>query len=360
VPGGPVGISLLTLVPGVVGGTETYARGLVRALALTGELAYRVFLPRIARDAAGGLDAVVADGYAASDSTPGRIAAMSRAALLPGPLRRELGFAGLGLVHYPLTIALPRAERRGPPSVVTSHDLIHHVFPRLVPPHERAYRRLAYEGSIKRADLVIAVSRHLAELLSERLGVPERRIRVVYPGVDGGRFSPADRPREPFLLYPANAWPHKNHARLLRAFELVRAERPEVRLALAGQGHGRRHVPEGVDVLGHVSHERLAELYRRAAALVFPSLHEAFPQPPLEAMASGCPVACSAAGGLPEVCGDAARYFDPTSVEEMAQAILDVLADRGELAARGLERARLFTWDAAARAQDAAYRELLA
>jgi glycosyltransferase involved in cell wall biosynthesis len=360
VPGGPVGISLLTLVPGVVGGTETYARGLLAALGRVGELEYRVFLPRLAPDAADGLPGVVARGYPASSTTPGRIAAMSRAALAPGPLRAELGFDRLGLVHYPLTVVLPRPERGRAPTVVTSHDLVHHVLPGLVPLHERAYRAVAYERSLRRADLVVAVSHHLAGMLAEHLRIPERRVRVVYPGVDHERFAPSGRDREPLLVYPANGWPHKNHERLLRAFELVRRERPDVRLALAGRGHERRPVPAGVDVLGHLPHARLADLYRRAAALVFPSLHEAFPQPPLEAMACGCPVVCSRAGGLPEVCGDAARYVDPTSVDDLAGAILDVLADPGDLAARGLERARLFTWEASARAQDAVYRELLA
>ncbi len=92
--------------------------------------------------------------------------------------------------------------------------------------------------------------------------------------------------------------------------------------------------------------------------MVFPSLYEGFGQPPLEAMACGCPVACSNAASLPEVCGDAARTFDPTSPEEIAAAVLDALAHPDALVARGLERARLFTWDECARRHDAVYREL--
>ena len=99
---------------------------------------------------------------------------------------------------------------------------------------------------------------------------------------------------------------------------------------------------------------------RRAAALVFPSLYEGFGAPPLEAMACGCPVACSTAGSLPEVVGDAARMFDPASVDDMAAAIADVLDRPAEWAARGLQRAAAFTWDASAQAHEAVYRELLA
>ena len=84
-------------------------------------------------------------------------------------------------------------------------------------------------------------------------------------------------------------------------------------------------LPDGVTSLGRVSDERLVELYRSAAALVFPSLYEGFGLPPLEAMACGCPVAVSRVAALPEVCGDAAVYFDPTSVETIAQGIVEVL-----------------------------------
>ena len=102
------------------------------------------------------------------------------------------------------------------------------------------------------------------------------------------------------------------------------------------------------------------KLYRSAAAVVFPSLYEGFGQPPLEAMACGCPVACSNAASLPEVVGDAARLFDPTSTEEMVAAVEEVLANSEDWRARGLERAAAFTWEAAAQAHDAVYAELAA
>ena len=178
-------------------------------------------------------------------------------------------------------------------------------------------------------------------------------------GIDHERFHPDGRAREPFLLYPANPWPHKNHARLFEAFARVRAGRPELRLVLTGYGHSA-HVPAGVEVRGHVSLDELAELYRSAASLVFPSLYEGFGLPPLEAMASGCPVAVSNAGSLPEVCGDAARTFDPTSVEELAAAIEEVLDHPAVWVERGLERARAFDWETCARRHEAVYRELAA
>ena len=138
----------------------------------------------------------------------------------------------------------------------------------------------------------------------------------------------------------------------------MRRERPELRLVLTGGGHAGA-VPEGVEARGAVSMEELVGLYRRAAMLVFPSLYEGFGQPPLEAMACGCPVACSDVASLPEVVGDAARLFDPNEPEAIAAAVLDVLAAPEEWSARGLERAKLFSWEATARAHEAVYRELL-
>jgi len=111
-------------------------------------------------------------------------------------------------------------------------------------------------------------------------------------------------------------------------------------------------------VLGHVSDDDLVDLYRRAAALVFPSLYEGFGQPTLEAMACGCPVACSTAGALPEVVGAAARLFDPHDPDAIASAVRDVLAAPDLWARSGIARAARFSWDETARAHDAVYREL--
>jgi glycosyltransferase involved in cell wall biosynthesis len=127
---------------------------------------------------------------------------------------------------------------------------------------------------------------------------------------------------------------------------------------LTGTGHDGGALPEGVGSEGHVPTERLAELYRTAAALVFPSLYEGFGQPPLEAMASGCPVAASDLPALREVCGTAARLFDPTSAEEIAQTVDEVLESAGDQVEQGLERAAAFTWEESARRHEQVYREL--
>jgi glycosyltransferase involved in cell wall biosynthesis len=348
-----VGIALLTLVPGELGGSETYARELLRGLARAGELEYRVLLPPAAPDASGGLPSEVAREYRLARTVPRRLAAMTLATARPAALRRRL--AAADVVHYPLTLRIPTVSA---PSVVTLLDLQHLDLPSLFPRRERAFRAVAWHRSVRGAARVITISAFVRDRAVARLGLDPDRVRAIHLGVDHERFTPVEAPREQFLLYPARRWPHKNHDRLFEAFALLRRERPELRLVLTGGGHDASPAPAGVEVRGLVSEDELVELYRRAAALVFPSLYEGFGQPVLEAMACGCPVACSNVASLPEVVGDAARLFDPRDPEAIADGVREVLAAPDEWSRRGLERAQLFSWDATARAHDAVYREL--
>jgi glycosyltransferase involved in cell wall biosynthesis len=349
---GVVGISLLTLVPGVVGGSETYARELCRALARVGELDYRVFLPTIAPDAADGLPAEVVSRYRAGRTMPARVRAMAGAAVLGRPLRRELRLERLDAVHFPLSVMLPLVS--SPPAASTILDLQHEFLPQNFGRAELEYRRRLYGLTARRSRVVIAISEHARSTLIERLGLEPERVRTIHLGVDVERFRPAPGvAREPFLLYPANRWPHKNHERLFEAFAALRAEQPELRLVLTGTGHA--NVPDGVDARGRVSPEALVDLYRRAHAVVFASLYEGFGQPVLEALACACPVACSDLPPLREVAGDAAVYFDPNDAASIAHATRGAIARGG---ASGAARAAQFTWDECARKHDAVYREL--
>ncbi len=347
-----VGVSLLTLVPGISGGSETYARELVRALGRVGTNTYRVFLPTIAADV-DGLPSEVVREYGASRSTAGRLIAMARASVSGGRIRDRL--TDVDALHFPLTVMVPRVKN--PPAATTVLDVQHEVLPEFFSRAELAYRRAVYGWSIRRSRLVITISRHAARTIVERLGIPEDKVRAIHLGLDHEVFFPRDEPRGEFLLYPARAWQHKNHARLFQAFAELRRIHPRLELVLTAY---EGPVPEGVRSLGHVSRDELVRLYRTAAALVFPSLYEGFGQPPLEAMACGCPVACANVASLPEVVGDAARLFDPTSTEELVSAVEDVLADPDRWRSRGLAHAARFTWEATARAHDEIYAELAA
>jgi len=348
-----VGLALLTLVPGELGGSETYVRELLRALADVGELDYRVLLPPAAAGLETGLPSEVATEYRPARTPRERLVAMTAAAVRPAPLRVRLRQAAV--VHYPLTIRLPSVEA---PTVVTLHDVQHLDLPHLFGRAERAFRSVAWHRSVRSADRVVVPSGFVRDRAVRKLGLDRARVEVIHSGVDHARFRPGPAEREPFLLYPARRWPHKNHRRLFEAFRRLRAERPELRLVLTGD-ESPAGTPDGVDALGLVSPEGLVDLYDRASALVFPSLYEGFGQPPLEAMACGCPVACSNAGALPEVVGDAARLFDPHDPGAIATAVRDVLDAPEEWRLRGLERAASFSWEASARAHEQVYRSLL-
>ena len=231
-----VAMPMLTLVPGISGGSETYARELCGALARVGRHEYETLVPTLAPDAGGGLPTVVATGYRASTTTPGRLRAMAAATLRPGGMRERLEDADV--VHYPLTVPVPPVER---PTVLTLLDVQHLDLPHLFPRGERLFRRLAYDRGARRADRVVVISEWVRERVIDRLGLDPDRVHAIHLGVDHERFAPDPGvAREPFLLYPARPWAHKNHARLLQAFALVRAGRPELRLVLTGVGHDPR------------------------------------------------------------------------------------------------------------------------
>lgn len=168
-----VGLSLLTLVPGLVGGSETYARELTRALARVGGLEYRVFAPTIAPDAGDGLPTTVVPEYRARRTTPGRVAAMARAALAPRRLRHALKLASLDAIHFPLSVMLPPVD--APPAATTVLDVQHEVFPEFFSRAELAYRRRVYGWTVRKSRIVITISEHEREALVDRLGRALRR-----------------------------------------------------------------------------------------------------------------------------------------------------------------------------------------
>jgi glycosyltransferase involved in cell wall biosynthesis len=348
-----VGISLLTLAPGDLGGSETYARQLVKALASVGQLDYAVFVPARAKDAAGGLPAIEVREPPVARRGPARIAAMALSTVRSRKVRTRLDT--VDVVHYALTVPLPRTKV---PTVVTLHDVQHRDLPEFFGPARRSFRRVAYDRATRAADAVVVTTAFVRDRALELLELDPTRVHVIPHAINHTLYRRGQDEREAFLLYPARAWPHKNHAKLFEAFALLRAHSPELRLVLTGGGLERLgQLPAGVERWGIVPPTELASLYRRAACLVFPSLYEGFGLPPLEAMACGCPVAASNVAAIPEVCGDAAVLFDPNDAQSICDAVLEADSRSEELREKGFARAAEFTWDTSARAHEDVYRE---
>jgi glycosyltransferase involved in cell wall biosynthesis len=217
---------------------------------------------------------------------------------------------------------------------------------------------------------VLAVSEHTKHEVVGLLGVPPERV-VVTPNAARAHFRPPDaatlaqfRARkelpEQFVLYVGTLEPRKNLTTLLDAYsQVVRSSNAPL---IVGGGKGWLYdavferlealgLRDRVHFVGYLDEEDLPLWYAAATVFVFPSLYEGFGMPPLEAMACGTPVVTSNTTSLPEVVGDAGLMVSPRDAEALAEALLRLLRDadlRAELRARGLQRARTFSWRASA------------
>ena len=255
------------------------------------------------------------------------------------------------------------AQRNGL-RTTTVYDLspLHH--PEWVAPLTRRMHGRKYENAAKTCDLIFAISEYTAADVAERLSFPRERIPIAYPGVDEC-YTPEGPKAEraaPYVLAVATLEPRKNLSTLVAAHALVRKQRPELELVIAGapvQWAEQELVGDGVTALGFVPDEQLPELYRGAGAFAYPSLFEGFGIPVVEAMACGTPVVASAHESLDESCGDAAVRADPTSAEAIAEGIERALSERERLVPLGLEHAKRFTWRACGEAHLHGFRTTL-
>ena len=368
-----VGLSLLTLFPGRAGGAETYVRGLLGAFAagegpeLSTLLTSRHSGPSVNELVGERVSVVPVDSYRPGNSRLTRLLAMQTARLNNGRIAGDVP-TGLDLIHYPVTVPIPKVK--GLPSVVSLLDVQHHDLPAMFSPAERAFRRWGYDNAARQANQVITITQFSADRITKLLGIAADRVHAIHLGIDHDLFTPngpaatvAGLP-DRYLYYPANAWPHKNHWRLIEAFS--RVDDPELGLVLTGANRDAlelRADDARVHHLGHIAETEVASLYRGAEALIFPSLYEGFGLPPLEAMACGCPVGASNVGAVAEVCGDAALLFDPEDVDAIVDAMTRLTTDeslRAELTAAGTERAAEFTWQKTAQKHLEVYQQALA
>ncbi len=243
------------------------------------------------------------------------------------------------------------------------HDFIPYVFP---DDSELKGTRKIFENYKKY--LSKAPRRYIADSQSTKKDAAEfwqirkQDVDVVHLGSFVKLKSPRTHFNNKKVLIVSDVSPHKNHFRLLQAFEMVHQKHPDAELTIVGNigEHVRarfnstleevtnRNPGIPISLCGHLTDDEIVALYRDAAVFVYPSLYEGFGLPVLEAMAQGCPVITSNVSSLPEVVGDAAVLIDPLNTTELAQAMIKVLTDdelKREMSIKGINRAKLFSWE---------------
>jgi glycosyltransferase involved in cell wall biosynthesis len=268
------------------------------------------------------------------------------------------------------------------PAVLTVHDLIFRIFPRYHKLQNYLFLNLAVPLFCRRAQAIIAVSQRTKQDLVRYYGLAPDKVTVIYEAA-APRFVPQPpsvvelvRTRyglpERYLITVCAIEPRKNHAGFLRAFEQLSRDDAGLHWVIVGRKGwlyedffaALEQSPARKQVIlpGYIEDEDLAAVYAGALASVFPSFGEGFGLPPLEAMSCGTPVASSNAFSLPEVCSDAAHYFDPHEPQQMVETLRPILADpelRAQMRQRGLAQAALFSWEKAADQTWTLYQTLL-
>jgi glycosyltransferase involved in cell wall biosynthesis len=273
------------------------------------------------------------------------------------------------------------------PAVVVVHDITFKVHPEWFAKDRRFLFDDLFWRKVKRTERIVTVSEYSKQDIIEILGVEPSRISVIHGAADEFFRPVRDEKRlaavrekyglAPGFLFTVGAiHTRRNLERLIEAVsEASRSLREELELLIVGSpatftppvdiwGTARRcGMEDRVTHLRYVSEEDLLLLYNACALFVYPSLYEGFGLPVIEAMACGMPVACSNVTSLPEVAGDAASFFDPLNVEEMAGAVAGIIADvelREELGRAGLRRSSSFTWRKTAEKMHAVFHEIIA
>jgi glycosyltransferase involved in cell wall biosynthesis len=327
-------------------GDETYVRNLLRELAGQADLRLAAVTRR---------PDLVPEGIEPVEMRA-RSQALRMAVLLPRLLRR----LGADLVHAQYALPL----RASCPAVVTVHDLSFAREPELMSFKDRLIFRRIVPRAVRRAARVLTVSERTKRDLVELYALPRDKIVVTPNGVDPA-FHPSSNVGRDNTSYKLLQGPYALAVGAIQArknplLALDSAAAADLPLVVAGPTKDTALADElrvrGAHVLGYVETERLAELYRGAACLVQASRYEGFGLPVLEAMASGTPVVAVREPALEEVAGDAAVVVDPS---ELADGIRRAVRERDRLVESGLERARAFTWRAAAERTLAVYREIL-
>jgi len=376
-----VGINLLWMIPGVVGGSETYTTRLLHGLSeRDSDIEYTLFaLPQF--------EAAHKELASQFEISYAPLTGQWKSFRVAGEnswLARQARRRGIDLVHHAGgVIPVVRSSR----PVLTIHDLQYLFYPEYFTWSKLRYLSTMMPRSAENARLILTPSEFTRRTVIERLNIDPSIVRAVPHGI-----SPREDPVEhsdvrerfdipgPFFLYPAATYPHKNHLTLLDAFARLRKVRPHVYLVLTGAAAHKEWViakqmgekiraeiarlglESNVRQLGYVASRDLDALYQEAVAMTMVSRFEGFGAPVLEAMGRGCPVIGANATAIPEVIDDAGILCSPDNPEEWCEAMSALIEDqerRTQLAKAGHERAGEFTWSRSADILEDSYRTVM-
>jgi glycosyltransferase involved in cell wall biosynthesis len=279
-------------------------------------------------------------------------------------LPRKVNMGHIDLLHVPSNIIPIQPPC---PTVVSILDTIIMQSPQLFPLWQRLYSRYFLPLSAKNAAAIITISEHSKKDIVKRLQVAPSKVTVTYLGAAPIFSLVSDQERKrvrqnycknPFILTVGTLEPRKNLLRLIQSisilhnrglkYDLIHVGSPGWMFDSIQQEVERLGLTNSVHFLGRIPVEDLAALYNSALVMVYPSLYEGFGLPLVEAMACGCPVISSNVSSIPEVVGDAGILIDPNNVNELADAMEELLVNRDlaiDLREKGLQRVKLFSWE---------------
>lgn len=255
--------------------------------------------------------------------------------------------------YYDSTRSL--AEKIKAPVVLTVYDLIHERFPAQMDRHGKQVK--LKQAALKRADAIICISESTKNDLLRYYSIPDERISVIYPGCDFKVRTdpPKINSARPFILFVGERGSYKNFDRFAQAFSTIHLRNPDLSVRCIGgadftTAEQKMLASFGVEKKftweGYLPDEEMQSVYSQAVATIYPSLYEGFGIPILEAMSCGTAVLTSDRASMPEVAHDAAIYFDPYSIESIAESLESILNSdlRDRMVRRGLARAKDFSW----------------
>jgi glycosyltransferase involved in cell wall biosynthesis len=295
-------------------------------------------------------------------------------------LEHELKSRGVELIHFPYQRFFPTSL----PFLFEPWDLQHIHLPELFTNEEIQFRNRHYTEAAQNATVVVTATKSSKYDVVRFFQIPASKVAVIYRGIESDHNRPRERRNsdnhmaeqssphdEPYAIYPAKPWPHKNHERLFAALAKLRKE-SGLRIPLVCTGRAVKGkegfleslaeeyaIKDQIVCTGYLSESDIQYYLANARIMLYPSLFEGLGIPLLEAMDQGVPIVCSNVSCIPEVVGKSAMMFNPYSVDDIATKLATIWSDdglRSDLVERGKERAKDFAWDQAASSFHLLYR----